>query len=73
VAYHRRMSHRRRRLLASLGILLMLPGAIAAGAHPSPIGYAAATLALGIAVIALARALWPTARRRPEDAPYHDD
>ena len=78
MAYHRRMGLRRRRLLASLGIALMLPGAIVAGAHPSPIGYVAATVALGIAGFALARALWPTSRRRADEArepraPYHDD
>jgi hypothetical protein len=35
-------------------------------------------LALGIAAFALARALWPTSRRRADEArepraPYHDD
>jgi hypothetical protein len=74
---HRRMSHRRRRLLASLGIALMVPGAIAAGLHPSPIGYVAATAAIGIAAFALARVMWPV-RRRAAHAPdrraaYHDD
>ena len=78
VAYHRRMGLRRSRLLAALGIALMVPGAIAAGQHPSAIGYLAATLAIGIAVVALALALWPALRRDDGEAerppsPYHDD